>query len=369
MPFLYKFDPPAPRSRGLDTETTTDQRTAQGLLLLREKLAEQVPKRTVNETLLLATWNIRDFDSSKYGLRSDEAMYYIAEIISHFDLVAVQEVNADLQALNRLMSILGDWWKFIVTDVTAGTSGNRERGAFIFDSRKVIFGGLAGEIVIPEKRLADKTIEPQRQLARTPFVCGFESGYLRFMLCTVHIYYGESVAVDARRLEEIKVLSEFLIDSVEDKYAWARSLVLLGDFNIFSTDDQTFKAIVDAGFFIPPQFREVTSNAAGGKHFDQMAFVSRAYEENVVNERLEQAKAGVFDFFQYVYRDEDEQAYASEMGSAYAIKSNGEPRDQGGQRNYFRQWRTHQMSDHFPMWMELQIDFGQEYLRSVADNA
>ena len=120
MPFAYEFAPPGPRARGLDTETTKGERTAQRLLLLREKLAEQVPQRTINETLLLATWNVRDFDASKYGFRSDEAMYYIAEIISHFDLVAVQEVNADLAALHRLMTILGDWWKFIVTDITAG---------------------------------------------------------------------------------------------------------------------------------------------------------------------------------------------------------------------------------------------------------
>ena len=366
MPFLYKFAPPAPRPRGLDTENTTDQRTAQGLLLLREKLAEQVPKRTINETLLLATWNIREFDSSKYGTRSDEAMYYIAEIISHFDLVAVQEVNADLDALNRLMSILGDWWKFIVTDVTVGTAGNRERGAFVYDSRKVIFGGLAGQVVIPDKKVRGKALQPQQQLARSPFLCGFKSGYLRFILCSVHIYYGTSVANDPRRLEEIEVLSQFLVNRVEDEYSWARSLVLLGDFNIFSTDDPTFKAIVDAGFFIPPQFREVTSNAAGGKHFDQMAFVSRAYDEQVVQERLQQANAGVFDFFQYVYRDDDDANYAGEMGSAYEEDSNGNQRDQREKRNYFRQWRTFQMSDHFPMWMELQIDFGEEYLRSVA---
>lgn len=366
MPFRYEFEPPAPRARGLDTETTTDQRTARGLLLLREKLAEQIPKRTVNETLLLATWNIREFDSAKYGSRSDEAMYYIAEIISYFDLVAVQEVNADLQALHRLISVLGDWWKFIVTDVTAGTAGNRERGAFVYDSRKVTFGGLAGEVVIPPKRLADRTMDPQRQLARTPFICGFESGYLRFMLSTVHIYYGESVAVDPTRLKEIEVLSEFLASRVEDENAWARSLVLLGDFNIFDTDDPTYQAIVDAGFFIPPQFREVTSNAAGGKHFDQMAFISKAYDEDVVQERLGRASAGVFDFFQYVFTDEDQQTYVPEMGRAYATKSNGHPRDEREKRNYFRQWRTHQMSDHFPMWLELEIDFGEPYLRSVA---
>jgi len=174
------------------------------------------------------------------------------------------------------------------------------------------------------------------------------------------------VAVDPTRLEEIKVLSEFLVNRVEDEDAWARNLVLLGDFNIFDTDDPTFEAIVDAGFFIPPQFREVTSNAAGGKHFDQMAFVSKAYNEQVVQERLERLKAGVFDFFQYVYTDEDEHNYLSEMGRAYAVKSSGEPRSEREKRNYFKQWRTYQMSDHFPMWLEVQIDFGEPYLRSVA---
>ena len=172
MPFQYQLGAPPSadrvRTRGLDRETTTDERTARGLLLLRKKLAEQIPKRTVNETLLLASWNIRDFDASKYGFRTDEAMYYIAEIISHFDLVAVQEVNADLKALHRLMKTLGSWWKFIFTDVTAGSAGNRERGAFIYDSRKVKFGGLAGEVVIPAKKLPDRTLDPQRQLARTP---------------------------------------------------------------------------------------------------------------------------------------------------------------------------------------------------------
>jgi hypothetical protein len=361
MPFEYDLEAPKSRGRGrrrgLDRETTTDERTARGLLLLREKLAEQVPKRTVNETLLLASWNIRDFDASKYGFRSEEAMYYIAEIISH---------NADLEALKRLLKILGSWWKFIFTDVTAGSAGNRERGAFIYDSRKVKFGGLAGEVVIPAKRLPDRTVDPQRQLARTPFICGFESGYLQFMLCSVHIYYGQSTAVDPTRLEEIEVLSEFLVNRVEDKNAWAKNLVLLGDFNIFDTGDPTFQAIVDAGFFIPPQFKDVTSNAAGGKHFDQLAFVSRAYDQDVVQERLQTAKAGVFDFFQYVYTDTDEASYVSEMGPAYETKSNGDPRDDRAKRNYYRQWRTHQMSDHFPMWLELEIDFGIPYLRSVA---
>ncbi|MCG6860320.1 MAG: hypothetical protein LJE70_03415 [Chromatiaceae bacterium] len=28
-------------------------------------------------------------------------------------------------------------------------------------------------------------------------------------------------------------------------------------------------------------------------------------------------------------------------------------------------WRTHQMSDHLPMWVELHIDFAPEYLDTI----
>ncbi len=51
-----------------------------------------------HHTLLLATWNIREFDSGKYGYRDDEAYYYIAEILSRFDLIAIQEVRSGLLA-------------------------------------------------------------------------------------------------------------------------------------------------------------------------------------------------------------------------------------------------------------------------------
>ncbi|MBM3227074.1 MAG: endonuclease/exonuclease/phosphatase, partial [Candidatus Tectomicrobia bacterium] len=121
------------------------QRAAAGLLALQAQLKASVPARTMAETLLLATWNIREFDSAKYGPRCAESFFYIAEIIDHFDLVAIQEVREDLTALHQLLDILGAWWRYIVTDVTAGAAGNGERLAFVYDSRKVTFNGLAGE--------------------------------------------------------------------------------------------------------------------------------------------------------------------------------------------------------------------------------
>lgn len=65
-----------------------DRRTAAGLLQLKEALASGIPPRTVGEDLLLATWNIREFESSKCGPRSMEPLHYIAEINEYHERVA-----------------------------------------------------------------------------------------------------------------------------------------------------------------------------------------------------------------------------------------------------------------------------------------
>jgi len=43
------------------TDQVVRNRIIEKLLMLREKLQDQIPPKTVSETLLLATWNIREF--------------------------------------------------------------------------------------------------------------------------------------------------------------------------------------------------------------------------------------------------------------------------------------------------------------------
>jgi hypothetical protein len=114
-----------PYYAGLRSEPPeTRQRIAEGLKRLRAAIgASGVPVRTLDGDVLIASWNIREFDSGKMGGRLADAFYYIAEIFSHFDLIAVQEVRGDLSALDRVMGLLGGWWKYVVTDVTAGHGG------------------------------------------------------------------------------------------------------------------------------------------------------------------------------------------------------------------------------------------------------
>ncbi|MEP4337201.1 MAG: endonuclease, partial [Roseobacter sp.] len=114
------FYPSIKRYRKKDRERTVDS-----LQRLRAKLTRDIPPRDVEDNLLLATWNLRDFDSNKFGHgpRLNESFHYIAEVISRFDIVALQEINDDLKPFKRVMSLLGPWWDYITTDVTAGPGG------------------------------------------------------------------------------------------------------------------------------------------------------------------------------------------------------------------------------------------------------
>ena len=113
------------------------------------------------------------------GHRTVEDLYYIAEIISRFDVLAVQEICENLDPLDKIMKILGYDYDYIVTDVTEGRSGNAERLGFIFDRNKVKFKGIAGELVLPENMLIMHE-EKRRQFARTPFICSFQSAWFKF---------------------------------------------------------------------------------------------------------------------------------------------------------------------------------------------
>jgi hypothetical protein len=279
-------------------------------------------------------------------------LFYIAEIISSFDLVAVQEVNENLEALKEVMKILGNWWKFITTDVTEGKRGNKERVTFIFDTRVVHFAGLAGEVVLPPIEEKGKTIAASEQFYRTPFAVGLKSAWFDFVICTVHIVYGKGVANDPARVTEIKKIASFLVDRSKSKYAWSMNWILLGDFNIFKPSDATFKAITDAGFIIPEESK-LPTNILKEKHFDQIAFIL----EDKAAKKLKNIKAGVFDYYNHVYTIDDEKLYAKEMGKKYSEMPTLQKKT-----NYYKSWRTYQMSDHLPKWVEVKIDFGEEYL-------
>lgn len=378
----------------LKKEIKSDKRefVVNNLLNLKNAIKQRVPKKSLDKNLLIATWNIRDFDSNKFGHgpRLNESYFYIAQIVSEFDLIAVQEVNKNLKALTKLMYLLGDEWDYITTDVTTGKSGNQERMTFIYDTRRVSFKNVAGEVVLPKTSL----IQGDVQFARTPFVVSFQSGWTKFSLCTVHIYFGADSGVKLkRRQEEIGGIAKFLKKKADgDK----ETLMVLGDFNIVDHKHKTMKALLNNGFEIPEQIRDKPegTNTFQTKYYDQIGIRSKS---GFFQLGEEDNSAGTFNFYDYVltkdqfinYKPEIIKKIKKQLKSKEKDLLKAQEKKAPNIENidklkttvhdikdmlldderlfnyYYKTWKTFQISDHLPMWVEIKVDHSEEYLKGL----
>jgi endonuclease/exonuclease/phosphatase family metal-dependent hydrolase len=295
-----------------------------------------VPTKALDRNLLIATWNIRAFgdltekwastenDSPKRDLHSPLC---IAEIVSRFDVIAIQEARDNLKALRHLIHALGPNWGLSLTDVTEGASGNGERMAFLFDTRRVQLSGLACEIVVPQEQL--DRIEPgalRKQFVRTPYAASLRSGEKTFILITLHVLYGEDVQ---QRLPEIKAIAEWLAQWARDINSWDHNLIALGDFNIDRKGDALHDAFISTGLDIPDDLQEVPPTIFSdperpelNKFYDQIAWFTGRNGLPALS--LQYSKGGCFDFAKSVLTSR-------------------------GLTNMQLSWR---ISDHYPLWAE-----------------
>ena len=309
------------------------------LARLRLALDEAVPAKALDRNLLIATWNVRAFggltekwesavdDSPKRDLHS---LLCIAEIVSRFDVVAVQEAKDDLKALRHLIHFLGPYWGLSLTDVTEGAPGNSERMAFLFDTRRVQLSGLACEIVVPQEQLGPIESDAlQRQFARTPYAVSFRSGEKTFILVTLHVLYGEN---EEERLPEIRAIAEWLAHWARDINSWDHNLIALGDFNIDRRGDPLHDAFVSTGLDIPDDLQEVPRTIFSdpqkpelNKFYDQIAWFTGRNGLPALS--LRYSKGGYFDF--------TKSALASRELTKIELS-----------------WR---ISDHYPLWAEFSM--------------
>lgn len=357
---------------------------------LRAGLRQDVHSQTSEHGLRLATWNIMHFGNAGSYDRTVESMLYIAEIIDHFDLVAVQEVNRNLRKLNELVEdYLGDGWDYVVSDTSGKPggdgptdAGNDERLAFLFRKEKVQFLKEVGEIVLPPGfgivRDDGSPCANEVQFARTPFAITFRSGWLEFKLVTVHIFYGDSSNSSpemAQRKAEIAAIARFMRERQEyeetqgvkmaradgwakpEEGGWKANYLLLGDFNIVSPEHGTMEQL-QANAFTPAT---TTTTDLGSKyHYDQIAYKAAHPHFAVGN-------SDAFDMLKYVYRDEDAGHYV-DIAKIPKLRERG--RSGAAAEAYFRRYyRRHQMSDHKLLWCELRTDYADQYLDAVIADA
>lgn len=238
----------------LDTNSVAGRRTRLGVQRVRDDLSVQLPERDVSDRVLVATWNIRDFGRP----RMEESLYYVAEVISHFDVVAVQEVQANTEPITRILEILGSSWRVVFSLVSPGSEGNNERMAFFYDRRKLTLGPLLASVVTDSD-----------QPARTPYTATFDVDGRRLVLCSVHILFGsEQGEQRSLRVKEIEDLARFLKQTKQREPEWRGPLILLGDFNAPDATSPEIGALRSMGFYLDADLVAIPSNFSKTRVYD-----------------------------------------------------------------------------------------------------
>lgn len=341
------------------------KRTIKGLLELKKGLEQEVPDKKVGKNLLLASWNIKNFGTIKD--RTAESLYYIAEIISAFDIVAIQEINSNITQFKQVLRLLGSNWKHTLSDVTEGIWGNDERFGFIYDSERVTHSGLSGELVIPPESIDANPIVSQ--LKRTPTFTGFESEWKKFSVISVHLHPGDGNNGDGPtdqeiRKEEVRLLMELLAEKMETSAYEDRNMIILGDTNLYEEDTDIVQLITDQGFEESDGLRGKYTNTSLSQIYDRIFFNTDEYFKLVVDSNGKQ-RGGVFNPFEFVYRNEPEEIlnYHELM---LAHKDDPSTLTDDGKFTYYfnRYWKRDQISDHLPIWIEIQANSSAEFLQN-----
>ena len=305
------------------------------LNMLKADLDSKIPSKRLDKNLLIATWNIRAFgnltrkwdsddeDSPKRDLHS---VLCIAEIISRFDVIAIQEVKDNIRALRDTLKVLGKNWSFILTDVNKGKVGNGERMAYLFDTRRVHLSGLAGELVVPEEweeNIGEHALS--NQFVRSPYAVSFQSNKHTFILVTLHILYGNS---PQSRIEELRGIAKWLYSWADSINAYHQDFIALGDFNIDERGDLLEETFLSEGLYIPPQLQneDITRSIFNAtKYYDQIAWFNS--QGNGPKLSMEFINGGNYDFVPYALAN----------------------------RNLTKQSLSWLISDHYPLWAEFKV--------------
>jgi len=295
-----------------DTQTEAQERL--DLMKLMDEGEFRIPRREVDENLLIATWNIQQFSEKK----SWRALKYIADIIERFDIVAIQEIKSDLRGLSKLQEILPGKYRTLVSDVT----GNTERFAFIYDERTVEATGLVAEIVLD----IETSTHAGFQIHRIPYCASFRAGRFDFTIVTVHIFESSTKF----RLKEIELLSEeiYTLSNREKTKVFDRDFFVVGDFNIQKEGDKFFNALKAKGFKVPDVLDTLNTNFLRTGTYDKIAWVPR--ESFHFNN-----KCNIVPFYDAVYQEKNPPGGKSEI------------------------------SDHLPLWAEFRINVLTQQLDQI----
>ena len=309
-----------------ETPKFTYSLSTQVQALRATKQHRNVPDRSP-DTLLAGTWNLTNFGVQK---RSDDDIALMAEIVSWFDLIAIQEVADDLTDLRRLMSNLAPTYGVILSDI----GGNSERTGFLYDSQKVERLEMAAEVAVPPKdhrHIRMKGVSGSFSgFDRNPYVVAFKAGSLEFAAVSAHLYFGSTSYKDKdRRALEAYALARWASLRHKAPGAYSQNILIYGDFNLDKPDesDNVYRALKKKGLILPEHSSQMGSNLKSDKHYDQVAFHTGKIKDRYTGQ------SGAFDF--------DREPFFADAW-------------QTDPKYFFKAVKNH-IADHRPLWAEFEI--------------
>ncbi len=303
---------------------------ADGLIELRQRIEKGgIPSSKLDETLNLATWNIREFGKKA---RSEAAIHYIAEILGQFDLIGVVELRDNLSDLEKVLRILGPYWRAVYSDMIPDPGGNRERIAYVYDKRAVTFTGFAATATPPRTKKGTEYL-PDRSWWRPPYAASFQAGNFDFVVIAAHVRWGDSRKT---RLSELELFAEWVTAKRKEPSAVDKDILVMGDFNV--EDEEMFKVLTSYGLKLPEAFvgRDLGSNLERNKRYDQILHFPQ-YPSNFTNagDVLDFYTGGIAPLFLEM-KEKDKLAF------------------------------TFQMSDHLPLWVQINTDIDDFVLEQIS---
>lgn len=312
---------------------------------LQNQRRHGIPKPK-SKQILVATWNIANLDTQK---RTPGCLDLIAEILRPFDVTAIQEVNADLAGLLKIMKILGKDYSCVFTDV----AGNEERLCYIYRKNKVQPTELIGELAIPPDRNwwlefpaknGNKIKKHFEGFHRTPYVIAWMFNSQKFSTYNCHIYYGDTELGNEekfrKRILEVEALSKWVDNRIKKhrEKLYSDSIILLGDMNIPRMEkiDPVYKQLTKRNMVGLDYHNhlEEGSNLKGDKYYDQLVFVTPFSKKIKLN------RFGIFAWDRAVFHDLWDQTQTNPPKKT---------------REQFRAYAKWAISDHRILWSLLDV--------------
>ncbi len=365
-------------------------------------------------SLVLGSFNIRKLGQVKN--KSAGAWELLRRICQRYDLLAVQEVQDNLEGLRHLQSLLGGQYQIIVSDTTGNFPGDGttpERLAFVYHKGRVRLGELASDITYDRSKVlgtlfkhrqrfadsfaghnqkltewqikaaereAEGKAAPTRPVMRPPeFVTFIRQPHCvaltvgsaqskrpyRFLAVNVHLLYG--LYKEQRRMEFLAIIS-WLVERAKSKNIYYPDILFMGDCNLDFERPEEQRPIIEA-FLKSLNFVEgLEANRKYGEL--NFPFLDKHPQQEAVF-RTAARLEDTYDQIAFVLRDErlpdhsrNDQAGAVKDGYDYGVFNFVELFAHAVLRQSYRDLSKaekqafiarfeHDVSDHLPIWVRL----------------